>query len=124
MTTSPLLPRAPTWMCAAVTGPESCLNVSFQESWLPSIVAVKRPEAPSFVPFGFGFAWPVLSAADAASGAAFVVSVLPLSFPFGDLAASAPVASDKTAAAATTPVTRCLRVMGLLCSFLVRLRPP
>src|SRR5262249_13232577 len=36
---------------------------SRQVSAVPFRVAVNRPEAPSFVPFGIGFSWPMLSAA-------------------------------------------------------------
>src|SRR5262245_4108013 len=60
-TTGPATLRAPMWMCAAVAGPERCLKVSRQVNWVPFSVAVNRPDAPSFVPFGIGFSWPMLS---------------------------------------------------------------
>ena len=55
--TFPALPFAPRWMCAALAGPLSLLNVSFQASvefFACSVaVAVKTPPAPAFAPVGF-----------------------------------------------------------------------
>ena len=49
-------------MCAALAGPLSLLNVSFQASVeflaCSVAVAVKTPPAPAFAPVGFGTSWP------------------------------------------------------------------
>jgi hypothetical protein len=52
--TAPLTPLAPRWMCAAVAGSERWVKVSRQCRVVPVSVAVNRPEAPTFVPFGCG----------------------------------------------------------------------
>src|SRR5881397_857051 len=62
-TMPPFTPFLPMWMWAPIAGPDRCFQVSFQVSVVPVSVAVKRPAAPTFVPFGCGFSCPTLSAA-------------------------------------------------------------
>jgi hypothetical protein len=62
-TTGPAWPRAPAWMCAAVAGPDRCVNVNRHVSEVPLSVAVKRPEAPAFAPLTTPVSWPMFSAA-------------------------------------------------------------
>src|SRR4051794_20465846 len=60
-TTSPLLPIAPRWMCAAVAGPVSFPHVSFQVSFVPDSVPVYVPWAALALTACFGISWPALS---------------------------------------------------------------
>src|SRR5262245_6598987 len=59
----PGTPLAPLWMCDAKAFPVRWPNVSFHLSVLPVSVAVNRPDAPTFVPFGCGRSWPAFMAA-------------------------------------------------------------